>query len=60
MIKPISIFLFIFSIVFLLRYVVEVILAIRSEEPRQISINKMIEIFLYISISYILTFLITL
>lgn len=38
----------------------EIFLAIRSDEPRPININKTVEVFLYISISYILTFLITL
>jgi hypothetical protein len=60
MIKAISIFFFILSIIFILRYVIEIFLAIRSEEPRPININKIIEVFLYISISYILTFLIAL
>jgi hypothetical protein len=39
---------------------VEIFLAVRSETPKPININKAVEIFLYISISYILTFLITL
>lgn len=60
MIKIVSIFFFIFSIIFLTRYLVEVILAVRSETPKPININKIVEIFLYISVSYILTFLITL
>lgn len=60
MIKPISVFLFILSIVFILRYVVEIFLAIRSDVPKPININKVIEVFLYLSISYILTFLIAL
>ena len=60
MIKAISVFLFILSIVFILRYVVEIFLAIRSDVPKPININKVIEVFLYLSISYILTFLIAL
>jgi hypothetical protein len=60
MIKIISIFFFIFSIIFLLRYVVEIFIALMSETTKPIKINKIIEISLYVSISYILTFLITL
>lgn len=60
MIKAISIFLFVFSIIFLLRYIVEIFLAVRSEVPKPININKIIELFLYVSVSYIITFLIAL
>ena len=60
MIKAISIFLFVFSIIFLLRYLVEIFLAVRSETPKPININKIIELFLYVSVSYIITFLIAL
>jgi hypothetical protein len=58
MIKIISLFLFIFSIIFLLRYIVEFFISLRSETPKPMGINKITEICLYISISYILTFII--
>lgn len=59
MIKMISIFFFILSIIFLLRYVGEFLLALRDENPKPMAINKIIEIFIYISVSYVITFLIT-
>lgn len=55
----ISIFFFILSIIFLLRYVGEFLLALRDENPKPMAINKIIEIFIYISVSYVITFLIT-
>jgi len=59
MIKIASIYFFILSIIFLLRYVGEFLLALRDENPKPMAINKMIEIFIYISVSYVITFLIT-
>jgi hypothetical protein len=60
MMKIASIFFFILSIIFLLRYVSEFLLALRDENPKPITINKVTEIFIYIAVSYIITFLITL
>lgn len=60
MIKIVSIFFFVFSIIFLLRYVIEFFIMLRDENPKPITINKVTEIFIYISVAYIITFLITL
>ena len=57
--KIASIFFFVLSIIFLLRYVSEFLLALRDENPKQITINKVTEIFIYFAVSYIITFLIT-
>jgi hypothetical protein len=54
----ISLFLFILSIIFLLRYAIEFFISLRSEDPKPMGINKVIEILLYMSISYITTFII--
>lgn len=54
-----SIFFFILSIIFLLRYVVEFFIMLRAENPKPLTINKITEVLLYIAVSYIITFLIT-
>jgi hypothetical protein len=59
MIKVISIFFFIFSIIFLLRYAIEFFITLRDENPKPMTINKVTEIFIYVSVAYIITFLIT-
>ncbi len=57
MIKAISIFFFIFSIIFLLRHIGEFLLMLRDENPRPMSINKVTEIFIYAAVAYVVTFL---
>jgi hypothetical protein len=59
MIKIASIFFFVFSIIFLLRYAIEFFLMLRDDNPKPMAINKATEIFIYVSVSYIITFLIT-
>ena len=60
MMKIASIFFFVLSTIFLLRYVSEFLLALRAENPKPITINKVTEVLIYIAVSYIITFLITL
>lgn len=57
--KIASIYFLILSIVFLLRYIVGFILRMRDENPQPMEINKVTEIFIYIAVSYIITFLIS-
>lgn len=57
--KIASIFFFILSIIFLLRYVVEFFIMLRDENPKPMGINKATEIFIYVAVSYVITFLIT-
>jgi hypothetical protein len=59
MIKIASIFLFVFSIIFLLRYVVEFVIMLRDDNPKPMQINKVTEISIYAAVAYIITFLIT-
>ncbi len=59
MIKIASIFFFIFSIIFLLRFLIEFIMVLRSDNPKPMAINKVTEIFIYVAVSYMITFLIT-
>lgn len=57
--KIASIFFFVFSIIFLLRYLVEFFIMLRDENPKPMAINKVTEIFIYVAVSYVITFLIT-
>lgn len=59
MIKITSIFFFVFSIIFLLRYAVEFLIMLRSDNPKPMTINKVTEILIYVAVSFIITFLIT-
>ena len=55
MINEIKIFFLILSVVFTLRFVVEFIVKLYQEEPVPMKINKINEVFLYLSLSYIIT-----
>ena len=55
MINEIKIFFLILSVVFTLRFVVEFIVKLYQEEPVPMKINKVNEVFLYLSLSYIIT-----
>lgn len=60
MMYDIKIFLLILSIVYLTRYCVEFLLKFFSEaQPEPIKIDKIDRVFIYLSISYIITFIIT-
>jgi hypothetical protein len=59
MIKITSIFFFVFSIIFLLRYAVEFLIMLRSDNPKPMTINKVTEIAIYVAVAFIITFLIT-
>jgi hypothetical protein len=59
MIEQLKLFLFILSIIFVLRYLIELIFKfLIIEEPNPIVVTNTEEVFLYLSISYIITFLI--
>jgi hypothetical protein len=58
MINEIKIFFLILSVVFSLRFVAEFIIKLLQEEPVPMKISKVNEVFLYLSLSYIITSLI--
>ena len=55
MINEIKIFFLILSVVFTLRFRVDFIVKLYQEEPVPMKINKINEVFLYLSLSYIIT-----
>jgi hypothetical protein len=56
MMTEIKIFLFILSIVYTLRFVIEFIFKLFEENPSVITISKYNQVFLYLTISYIITY----
>ena len=52
----IKIFLLVLSIIYLLRYVISFLVKLSEEEPTPIKISDISKIFIYLSISYIITY----
>jgi len=58
MVQEIKIFLLVLSIIFTSKFVLEFIIKFFQDEPDPINITKYDTIFIYLAISYIVTFLI--
>jgi hypothetical protein len=58
MIQKIELFLFILSLIFTLRFLIEFILVLRNDNPSPMNVGKYNQVFLYLSTTYIITFLI--
>jgi|694.fasta_scaffold36822_5 hypothetical protein len=58
MITNIVVFFAILSLVYTLRFVVEFIIKFLSEEPKLMKLSKVDIVFLYLTISYLITFII--
>ena len=56
MINQIELYLFILSCIFVLRFVIEFLLQLREENPKAITPTTTEKVFLYLTISYIITF----
>lgn len=56
MISEIKIFLFVLSIIYTLRFVVEFVFKLFEENPSVLTISKYNQVFLYFAISYIITY----
>lgn len=59
MINQIQIFLLVLSVVFLLKFAIEFLLKLRDDNPKPIEITKVNQVFIYLAISYVITFIIT-
>lgn len=59
MINKFEIFLLVLSSIFILRYIIEFLLQLREENPKTIVINNIEKVFMYLSISYIITYILT-
>jgi hypothetical protein len=58
MVQEIKIFLFILSLIFTMRFILEFIMKFFQDEPEPINITKYDIVFIYLTISYIITFII--
>ena len=58
MIKEIELFLFILSIIYTIRFLFEFVIRLFQQEPVPMKVQKVEEIAIYLSISYIITYLI--
>lgn len=56
MLQEIKLFLFVLSLVFELRFIIEFVLKLTQENPEPLVIKETEKIFLYISSAYIITF----
>jgi hypothetical protein len=56
MMEQIKLFLFVLSLVFTLRFVMEFVIKLIQDNPTPMSISKINESLLYVSISYIITY----
>ena len=57
MMEQIKLFLFVLSIVFTLRFIIEFILKLVQENPTPMSLSKVNESLLYVAVSYIITYI---
>ena len=57
--KQIEIFLFVLSSIYLFRFILEFLIRFRDEVPKPMEISSSNQIFIYLAVSYIITFLIT-
>jgi hypothetical protein len=56
MMEQIKTFLFVLSIIFTMRFIVEFILKLVQENPTPMSLSKVNESLLYVAVSYIITY----
>jgi hypothetical protein len=59
MINQIQIFLLVLSVIFLLKFAIEFLIKLRDDDPKPIEITKVNQVFIYLAISYVITFIIT-
>lgn len=57
MINEIKLFLFVLSIIYGLRFIIEFVIKLFQENPEPINIKETEKVFLYISTSYIITYI---
>jgi hypothetical protein len=57
MIEQIKLFLFVMSIIYTLRFVVEFVVRLTQENPEPMTMSKLDQVFQIISLSYIITYI---
>ena len=59
MLQQIKIFLFVLSIIYTLRFVVELVIRLFQDNPEPIQLSKLEQFYQFIALSYIITFILT-
>jgi hypothetical protein len=59
MLSQIKIYFFVLSLIFLLKFIFEFVSKLRDENPKAMDVSKTELSFIYLSIAYIITFIIT-
>jgi hypothetical protein len=59
MINEIKLFLFVLSITYNLRFIVEFVIKLTQENPEPMKITSTEKVFVYFALSYIITYLLT-
>jgi len=59
MLQQIKIFLFVLSIIYTIRFVVELIIRLIQDNPDPITLSKLEQFYQFVALSYIITFILT-
>jgi len=59
MLQQIKIFLFVLSIIYTLRFVVELVIRLFQDNPDPIQLSKLEQFYQFVALSYIITFILT-
>jgi hypothetical protein len=57
MINEIKLFIFVLSVVFVLRFIFQFVYELTRENPEQLKLKETEKIFLYFAVSYIITYI---
>ena len=59
MLQQIKLFLFVLSIIYTLRFVVELVIRLFQDNPEPIKLSKLEQFYQFVALSYIITFILT-
>jgi hypothetical protein len=59
MLQQIKLFLFVLSIIYTLRFVVELVIRLFQDNPDPIQLSKLEQFYQFVALSYIITFILT-
>jgi len=59
MLQQIKLFLFVLSIIYTLRFVVELVIRLFQDNPEPIQLSKLEQFYQFVALSYIITFILT-
>lgn len=59
MLQQIKLFLFVLSIIYTLRFVVELVIRLFQDNPEPMTLSKLEQFYQFVALSYIITFILT-